>query len=77
MRVAVIGGSVAGLLAARAVHGVSEEVVIFERDPTSDAPVLRKSAPQSAHAHVLLARGAELLSDWFPGYLIASLTTAA
>lgn len=64
-RVGVIGGSVAGLLAARALRDHASEIVLFERDGLPDSPRLRKSAPQAAHAHVLLARGAQLLSYWF------------
>lgn len=64
-RVGVIGGSVAGLLAARSLRDIASEIVLFERDEVPTAPTLRKSAPQAAHAHVLLARGAELLASWF------------
>ncbi|MBV8591451.1 MAG: hypothetical protein JO212_15565, partial [Acetobacteraceae bacterium] len=66
-RAIVIGGSVAGLLAARVLSDIFREVVIFERDHFPDGPVHRKGVPQSRHVHVLLARGLEVLEELFPG----------
>ena len=52
----VIGASVAGLLAARALADDYERVTIVERD---ELPVIgegRKAVPQGSHAHVMLAQ---------------------
>ncbi|MCL4300050.1 MAG: FAD-dependent monooxygenase [Anaerolineae bacterium] len=66
-RAVVIGGSMAGLLAARVLSDRYAEVVLIERDglPASAQP--RKGVPQGQHAHALLARGREILEELFPG----------
>lgn len=64
-RAAVVGGSIAGLVAARVLADHFDQVVVFERDDLDDP--LRKGAPQARHVHVLLRRGVELLEAWFPG----------
>ena len=71
----VIGGSVAGLLAARALSTRFARVTIVERDamPASSAP--RRGVPQGRHVHGLLAGGERILSRWFPD-LIAALVNA-
>lgn len=64
----VIGASVGGLLAARALADYYEEVTILERDDLPDANEPRKGVPQGRHAHGLLARGREVLEQLFPGF---------
>ena len=57
----VIGASMAGLLAARALSDFYSVVTVLERDqfPVSDIP--RKGVPQRRHAHGLLARGRNVI----------------
>ena len=64
----VIGASMGGLLAARALSEFYASVTVLERDafPISDAP--RKGVPQGSHAHGLLARGRNVIEDFFPGW---------
>ena len=64
----VIGASMGGLLAARALSEFYETVTLVERDafPASDVP--RKGVPQARHPHGLLARGREAIEDFFPGW---------
>jgi len=64
----VIGASMGGLLAARALSDFFTMVTIVERDafPASDVP--RKGVPQGRHTHGLLARGRAVLEEFFPGY---------
>jgi len=64
----VIGASMGGLLAARALSDHFATVTIVERDafPSSDIP--RKGVPQGHHAHGLLARGGEVIETFFPGW---------
>lgn len=71
----VIGGSVAGLCAARSLARVFQRVTLVERDPFPDAPEVRKGTPQAHHVHVMLARGADILEGLFPG-LDAELAAA-
>ncbi len=76
-RAAVIGASMAGLLAARVLAEHFDEVVLLERDAPGDAPALRKGTPQAAHAHGLLARGREIIEQLLPGFTAALLAQGA
>ena len=64
----VIGASMGGLLAARALSDFYAVVTVLERDafPQSDIP--RKGVPQGRHAHGLLARGRNVIENFFPGW---------
>ena len=64
----VIGASMGGLLAARALSDFYAVVTVLERDafPRSDIP--RKGVPQGRHAHGLLARGRNVIENFFPGW---------
>ncbi|MEU0879107.1 FAD-dependent monooxygenase [Lentzea sp. NPDC005914] len=68
MKAVVIGGGIAGLVAAR-VLSESHDVVVLERDKLSDEPEYRAGVPQGRHVHGLLVRGGEVLEDLFPGLL--------
>jgi 2-polyprenyl-6-methoxyphenol hydroxylase-like FAD-dependent oxidoreductase len=63
----VIGGSIAGLLAARVLADHFTRVTILERDRLPHGPEARKGLPQACHVHVLLWRGQTLLEQLFPG----------
>jgi 2-polyprenyl-6-methoxyphenol hydroxylase-like FAD-dependent oxidoreductase len=65
----VIGGSVAGLLAARALSSSFGSVSVFDRDALPASPAPRRGVPQARQVHALLARGAEGLERLFPGFL--------
>src|SRR5215471_5402584 len=62
----VLGASMAGLGAARALVNHFEHVTLVERDELLDAPAHRKGVPQAQHAHGLLPSGYRVLSDYFP-----------
>src|SRR5215467_5330502 len=64
---AVIGGSLAGLLAARVLAEYFDTVTVVERDEFPAVPAPRKGVPQARHQHVLLARGRLILEHYFPG----------
>jgi 2-polyprenyl-6-methoxyphenol hydroxylase-like FAD-dependent oxidoreductase len=68
----VIGGSMAGLLAARVLSDHFSQVTLIERDKFNDAPESRRGQPQTRHLHGLLAGGRTILETYFPG-LTASL----
>lgn len=69
----VIGGGIAGLLAARAAADHYAHVTVFERDEVhGDASGLnepRKAIPQGRHIHALLGRGKLILDELFPGMI--------
>jgi 2-polyprenyl-6-methoxyphenol hydroxylase-like FAD-dependent oxidoreductase len=63
----VIGASMGGLLAARALSEHYDRVTLVERDALPEAPEPRKGVPQGRHTHALHARGCEGLEQLFPG----------
>ena len=63
----VIGGSLAGLLAARVLSEHFERVTVVERDRFPSAPAPRKGVPQAKHVHALLGRGRMIIEGLFPG----------
>ena len=65
----VIGASIAGLSAARAVADHFDTVTVLDRDALSAGAEARKGVPQGRHAHALLAGGALAAEQLFPGIL--------
>ena len=71
----VIGGSLAGMLAARVLADHYDEVTIVESDRYPGGISSRSGVPQSKHVHVLMLRGQAILEKMFPG-IRADLTAA-
>lgn len=70
----VIGASIAGLMAARALANHFAKVVVLERAPTPLPSADAKSSnargvPQSDHTHVLLESGMAAIVHYFPGII--------
>ena len=63
----VLGGSLAGLLAARVLSDHFEHVTLIERDVYPETPETRRGVPQANHVHGLLVRGRQVLEELFPG----------
>lgn len=63
----VLGGGMAGLLAARVLADHFEEVSLIERDCYPEEPIFRPGIPQGRHVHILLMRGQLILEELFPG----------
>jgi 2-polyprenyl-6-methoxyphenol hydroxylase-like FAD-dependent oxidoreductase len=77
-RAVVLGGSVAGLLAARVLADHAETVVVIERDPVATAGLgARRGVPQSSQVHALLRGGAQQLERWFPGFAARAVAAGA
>jgi 2-polyprenyl-6-methoxyphenol hydroxylase-like FAD-dependent oxidoreductase len=74
-RAVVLGGSIAGLLAARVLTEFHHEVVVVDRDEMTTTGLPRRGAPQGHHAHALLTRGKHNMESLFPG-LTAELTAS-
>ena len=64
----VVGGSIAGLSAARALADHFERVTVVDRDAYPGGALDRAGAPQGRHVHTLLARGSSELERLFPGF---------
>ncbi|CAM3944696.1 glutamate synthase [Bacillus luti] len=62
----VIGGSLAGKLAAKALSTTFKEVIIIEAGEKWDGKASRKRVPQSNHPHVLLKGGEKAIEELFP-----------
>jgi 2-polyprenyl-6-methoxyphenol hydroxylase-like FAD-dependent oxidoreductase len=67
-RAVVIGASIAGLLAARALSETFGIVTVIDRDRLPDESVVRRGIPQGKHLHGLLASGLTALDALFPGF---------
>jgi 2-polyprenyl-6-methoxyphenol hydroxylase-like FAD-dependent oxidoreductase len=64
----VVGGSIAGLMTARALADYFDRVTVFERDQIEDRPTIHKSIPQGNHTHGLSLGGQRVMAKFFPGF---------
>ncbi|MEV7327574.1 FAD-dependent oxidoreductase [Micromonospora sp. NPDC093244] len=76
-RAVVLGGSIAGLMAARVLSDHAEEVLIVERDPSDADGGPRPGVPQGSQVHALLPAGQVQLERWFPGFAEEALALGA
>src|SRR5262245_25948962 len=70
-RAVVLGAGMGGLLAAGVLCDHFDAVTVVERDPTVDPAGPRPGVPQGRHVHGLLAGGAEVIEQLWPGALDA------
>src|SRR5688572_1182133 len=76
--VVIVGGSIAGLLAARALQPHARQIVLIERDRIGEHPSgVRKGAPQAHHAHAILTSGQRAIESLCPGWTQAMLERGA
>jgi choline dehydrogenase-like flavoprotein len=68
----VIGGGIAGMVAAHVLADHFERVTLLERDTFPTAADFRKGVPQGRHSHIILKRGEIILEQLFPG-IVAEL----
>lgn len=73
----VLGGSIAGLLAARVFCGHAATVIVIDRDDPGASSELRPGAPQGTQMHSLLPGGLVQLERWFPGFTEQALAAGA
>lgn len=66
-RAVVLGGSIAGLLAARVLAEAYTDVRVLDRDDLTAPGAQRRGVPQGRHIHALLARGQQVFEELFPG----------
>jgi 2-polyprenyl-6-methoxyphenol hydroxylase-like FAD-dependent oxidoreductase len=63
----VLGGSVAGLLAARVLSDRAHRVIVIEPDEIPAEAGSRPGVPQDRQVHTLLPAGQQWLERWLPG----------
>ncbi|WP_306207696.1 FAD-dependent oxidoreductase [Actinoplanes sp. RD1] len=68
-RAVVLGGSIAGLLAARVLADHADEVVVVDRPGAG--------VPQRHQVHALLPGGRAQIERWFPGFTAEALAAGA
>ncbi|GLF98295.1 pyridine nucleotide-disulfide oxidoreductase [Streptomyces yaizuensis] len=76
-RAVVIGGGVAGMLAAAALDGFADEITVVERDVLPPGPEPRKSLPQARHTHLLWSGGVRAFEELLPGITTRWLAAGA
>lgn len=64
----IIGGGMAGLIAAAVAARHFENVTLIDKDCLPDDPQPRKAVPQGHHVHALLKSGELFLCDLFPDF---------
>jgi 2-polyprenyl-6-methoxyphenol hydroxylase-like FAD-dependent oxidoreductase len=67
-RAVVIGASLAGMSAARALSDHFARVTVVERDRLDDADEFRPGVPQARQVHALLRGGSDSFERLFPGF---------
>ena len=73
----VIGGGMAGLMAAQVLSRHFKQVTIIDRDQLRETPEVRNGVPQARHPHTLMVRGQEILERHFPGVTAELLAQGA
>ena len=73
----VLGASMGGLLAARALTGSYDRITVIDRDPLPDTTAHRRGVPQARHFHTILLRGKQALDAMFPDLITELLTAGA
>ena len=66
-RALVLGGGMAGLLAARVLSEQYADVVVVDRDELIGVAGYRNGVPHGRHAHGLVAKGHEIFEGLLPG----------
>ncbi|WAX58396.1 FAD-dependent oxidoreductase [Jatrophihabitans cynanchi] len=73
----VVGGSIAGALAAGVLADSVDRVIVVERDPMPDAIGPRRGVPHAQHFHTLLARGRDVIESIYPGFTAETVERGA
>ncbi|MGW1200598.1 NAD(P)/FAD-dependent oxidoreductase [Streptomyces sp. NPDC002536] len=76
-RSVVLGGGMAGMLAAAVLADHGHDVVVVERDRLPDTARARKGVPQARHAHLMMSGGARVIESLLPGVSEQWLTAGA
>ncbi|GAA3433013.1 NAD(P)/FAD-dependent oxidoreductase [Kutzneria kofuensis] len=63
----VLGGGMAGMLAAAALVGHADAITIVEGDTFPETPLPRKGLPQGYHSHMFMGGGVQAMDTLLPG----------
>lgn len=74
---AVLGASMAGLLAARVLADAYGKVTVVDRDAMPDIGGHRRGVPHGRHHHALQPRGCAVLEQLFPGFTAEAVRAGA
>ena len=64
----VVGAGMGGTMAAEALSGFFDHVIVLDKDTLPNAAEPRRGVPQGQHVHTLLVQGRNNLEHLFPGY---------
>ncbi|OBH66776.1 2-polyprenyl-6-methoxyphenol hydroxylase-like oxidoreductase [Mycobacterium colombiense] len=73
----VLGGSIAGLMAARVLADFYTTVTVLERDVLPERPVPRRGVPHGPSPHIPQVRATKTMEELFPGLLNELVTMGA
>jgi 2-polyprenyl-6-methoxyphenol hydroxylase-like FAD-dependent oxidoreductase len=73
----VLGGSIAGLLAARVLADRYAHVTVVERDRMPSGVDHRRGVPHGHHVHGMLPRGVQILEELLPGFIAEAVSAGA
>ncbi|MFP3991063.1 FAD-dependent monooxygenase [Streptomyces sp. E11-3] len=76
-QVVIIGGGLAGMLAAAALSKYTDRIIIVERDRVPQASAPRRGLPQGRHVHLLWSGGSKAIEELLPGTTGRLLTAGA
>lgn len=63
----ILGGGLAGTLAASVASRLADTVTVVDRDHFPDEPGVRKGVPQARHTHAMVSGGILALEELMPG----------
>ncbi|MFG3409863.1 FAD-dependent oxidoreductase [Streptomyces sp. NPDC048142] len=66
-RAVVLGGSIAGLFAARVLAEAYDEVLVVDRDTVTGVDGPRRGRPQGKHINAMHVRGRVVMEELYPG----------
>jgi 2-polyprenyl-6-methoxyphenol hydroxylase-like FAD-dependent oxidoreductase len=73
----VLGGSMAGLLAARVLTETYHTVTVIDRDVLPAIGVHRRGVPHGRHLHAVQPRLRDVLEELFPGFTAGAVQAGA
>ncbi|MFI1886562.1 FAD-dependent oxidoreductase [Streptomyces jumonjinensis] len=76
-RAVVIGGGLAGMLAAAALRGLVDDICVVERDELPGGPAPRRGLPQAGHVHLMWSGGVRAVETLLPGITARWLAAGA